>query len=59
MQKQDQTEFFLERMQPDWLEEGWSRPLYTMLTRLLFGFILGIILSVVTAMMDALFQNNP
>jgi len=40
-----QAEFYLERLQPDWLpEHGWYRSMYRVLMRMSFGLIFGVMM---------------
>ncbi len=43
MQRHGQTIFLIEQIQPSWLERRWQRWIYILVSRLLWGFMAGVI----------------
>jgi hypothetical protein len=55
LQVHSQTEFYLERMQPDWLPDTQSRRVYQIATGLVFGLVGGLVFGLVFGLVGGLF----
>jgi len=54
LMQHNQTVFYIEQMQPDWLPSTRSRQLYQLIVRLIVGLVVGLIVGLVNALVSGL-----
>ena len=57
LRKHDQTVFYIEQMQPDWLSNTRSKRLYQLIVRLSVGLIVGLVVGVVSTLVNGPIQG--